>query len=70
MCRLHVGQYLLHQELVGSVEGAGATGAVGAAGATGAVGATGATGAAGTEGATGAGVELWELQELWEQPEL
>ncbi len=38
--RLHVGQYFLHQELLGGV---GAALATGAAGATGAVGATGAT---------------------------
>ncbi len=37
--RLHVGQYLLHQELVGGV------GAAGAVGATGAVGVAGETGA-------------------------
>ena len=30
--RLHVGQYLLHQELVGGVGGAGALGATGVAG--------------------------------------
>ena len=53
--RLHVRQYLLHQELVGCVGAAGdvgATGAVGAAEATGAVGAAGATGAVGAAGAT------------------
>ncbi len=61
--RLHVGQYLLHQELVGGVGGAGAVGATGAAGA---VGATGAAGAMGAVGATGA----LELRELWEQREL
>ncbi len=33
--RLHVGQYLLHQELVGAMGVAGAVGAVGAIGAVG-----------------------------------
>ncbi len=40
MWRLHVGQYLLHQELVGKVGGVGDVGAVGATGAAGAVGAS------------------------------
>ncbi len=55
--RLHVGQYLLHQELVRGVGDAGAMGAVGAVcgmGATGSVGGVGAAGDAGAMGATGA----------------
>ena len=64
--RLHVGQYLLHQKLVGGVGAAGATGAGGAGGATRAVGAgatelqwscsgaVGDMGAVGVVGATGA----------------
>ena len=54
--RLHVGQYLLHQELAGAMGATGAVGAMGATGAAGAmggVGATGATGAVGAAGATG-----------------
>ncbi len=45
--RLHIGQYLLHQELVGATGVMGAVGAMGVVGATGATGAVGATGAAG-----------------------
>ncbi len=60
--RLHVGQYLLHQELVGGVGAAVAMGGysstgMGVKGTTGAVGATlakGAAGAMGTAVATGA----------------
>ncbi len=58
--RLHFGQYVLHQELVGgdgaagAMEAAGDTGAVGATGAAGTTGAVGVTGAMGAAGACGA----------------
>ncbi len=45
--RLHVGPYLLHQQLVGGVGAAGAVGATGVAGALGARGATQAVRATG-----------------------
>ena len=76
---VHVGQYLLHQELVGGV---GAAGVVGATGTVGGMGAAEATGGVGAMGATGAYLlatarkddrnteELWEQRELWEAQEL
>ncbi len=78
MYRLHLGQYLLHQELVGGVGAAGAVGTMGATGAVvppcvkipvgistvvnRAVGEVGTTGAVGATGAVGGNRE-WELQE-------
>ena len=66
--RLHVGQYLLHQELVRGVGDAGAMGAVGAVcgmGATGSVGGVGAAGDAGAMGATGAPALREVLPDIW-----